>query len=70
MSSTRLQTLLSGTSGRFFSLRTRHGEAINAQTVSVTPCFVNLVDNNTGRSRRILHSDVASVKIGGRVYTV
>ena len=66
----KLQKVLSKTGGRFFGLHTRKGESINAQSATVTPCFVNLVDNNTGLTRRIPHADVSHITVGGRRYSV
>lgn len=53
--------------GRFFGLRTKQGETLNAQLVGETPQYFRLYDRNNDTSRTLAKTSVQSVSIGGRV---
>jgi hypothetical protein len=50
--------------GRFFGLRTKGGDSINAQFVSETPSYVVVYDRNRDFQRKLAKSSLAGVSMG------
>lgn len=57
----KLKTQLQNTKGRFFTLRTKFGDTINAKLVNVTDHYVTVMDNNAKAERKFALSSVTRV---------
>lgn len=64
----QLNRVLGNTRGRFFGLTTKHGEAINARLVGVSPCYVRVLDNNTGYERKFAKTSIARASVASLTY--
>lgn len=64
---TKIVSAMKGSSGRFFGLYTKSGEAINAQFLSETPCYVTVKDRNAASTRKLAKSSLAGFRLGSKV---
>ncbi len=60
----KIVSAIRNSKGRFFGLRTKAGDSINAQFVSETPSYVTVYDRNRDLERRIAKSSLSGVSMG------
>lgn len=56
-----IENILNNTRGRFFTLVTKRGEALNAQKRRMTNKYVTVFDRNNNRLRRFAKTSVVNV---------
>lgn len=60
----QLVNAIANSRGRFFGLRTRQGENLNAQFVRETPCYVIVRDRNKAETRKFAKTSLSRVSMG------
>lgn len=54
--------------GRFFGIKTKSGEKINARYLGSSPKYITVYDRNSGETRKLAKTSVSSVSYSGVEY--
>jgi hypothetical protein len=60
----KIVSVIRNSRGRFFGLRTKNGDSINAQLVSESPNYVTVYDRNRYETRKLAKSSLSGVSLG------
>ena len=60
----RILSAIRNSRGRFFGLRTKNGDSINAQFVSESPSYVVVYDRNRYENRKLAKSTLSGISMG------